>query len=270
MSEGIDVSKWQGNIDWQKVKNSGIEFAILQEGYGQNGLDTYFRQNVQNANQAGVPIGAYHYSYAKSAREAKEEAKSCLNNIKGYQFQYPICFDIEDPSQQTLGKRTITDMIFAFCQELENNGYYAMVYCNAYWYNAFMYGEEVSKKFDMWIASWGSTPPSISCGIWQKSDSGTISGISGNVDLDVAYKNYPQIMKSAGLNGFSKEDQNSNPTTPTPVEPVQKTYTVKSGDTLWAIAVKYLGNGTRYREIMKLNSLTSETIFPGQILKIPT
>jgi GH25 family lysozyme M1 (1,4-beta-N-acetylmuramidase) len=127
---GIDVSKWQGNIDWQEVKNDGTDFAIIREGYGTTGLDPYFHQNIQNAQKIGIPCGVYHYSYAKSVAESRKEAEFCLKNIKNYRLEYPVCFDIEDTSQKYLGKPLLTSICFSFCEEIEKNGYYAMIYCN--------------------------------------------------------------------------------------------------------------------------------------------
>ena len=102
--------------------------------------------------------------------------------------------------------------------------------------------------------------PSYSCGIWQYSETGTVDGISGNVDLNISYKNYPEIMKNKGLNGFISG---------TSLSQNYFEYTVKKGDTLWDLAEKYLGSGTRYKEIKELNNLTSDTIYAGQTLKIP-
>ena len=116
-------------------------------------------------------------------------------------------------------------------------------------------------KYDLWLAQWNIASPFVLCGIWQKSDKGFINGISGNVDLDVSYKNYPEIMKSKGLNGFNKENS--------PASTNCFEYMVKKGDTLWAIAQRYLGSGTKYKEIKALNALNSDIIYPNQILKIP-
>ena len=113
-------------------------------------------------------------------------------------------------------------------------------------------------KYDLWLAQWNSPNPSITCGIWQKSDSGNLSGIIGNVDIDVSYRNYPEIIKSKGLNGFNKSN-NSN----------YFSYTVKKGDTLWTISQRYLGSGYKYKEIKTLNALSCDTIYTGQTLKIP-
>lgn len=263
--KGIDVSKWQGNINWNEVKKDGTEFAIIREGWGKKSptqIDKKFKENYENAKAVDIPIGSYHYSYADSVDDAKREAEFCLENIRGMQFEYPICFDIEDRTMLSLSNRQRTDIVKAFCSEIEKAGYYAMFYCNLNWLNNYLFKDELIGKYDLWLAQWSVGIPSVSCGIWQKSDKGVISGISGNVDLDIAYKNYPEIIKNKGLNGFSKSSSSSS-------NPSYFTYTVRKGDTLWAIAQRYLGSGFKYKEIKSLNALNSDTIYPNQILKIP-
>ena len=119
--KGIDVSKWQGDIDWSKVKASGISFAMIRLGYGssdgtQCGVDSYFHKNVVNAVKAGVNVGCYFYSYAMSVEAARKEAQFVVNTLKNYKgvFTYPISFDLEDPKQQSLGKTVLTNMVIAF------------------------------------------------------------------------------------------------------------------------------------------------------------
>lgn len=325
MSKGIDVSAWQGVIDWKKAKENGVEFAIIREGYGKadpKQVDKYFHRNIQEAQKQGIPCGVYHYSYADSVEDAKAEAAFCLENIKGYKLEYPVCFDIEDKEQLKLNDRQRTDICKAFCEEIEKAGYYAMIYCNLNWLNNYLIKDELIGKYDLWLAQWYVDAPSIPCGIWQKSEKGTISGISGNVDLNETYNDYPAIIKAKGLNGFNAQNAAQATTTNKPrvehtttytiksgdtlsgIAAKHKTtyqhlaeingitdpnliypgqvikvpsnydackytlYTVKSGDSLWGIAEKCLGNGARYEEIKAFNGLTSDTIYPGQTLKI--
>lgn len=263
--KGIDVSKWQGSINWSEVKKDGTEFAILREGWGKKSptqIDKKFKENYENAKAVGIPIGCYHYSYADSVDDAKREAEFCLENIRGLKLEYPVCFDIEDREMLKLSNRQRTDIVKAFCGEIEKAGYYAMFYCNAHWLNNYLIKDELIQKYDLWLAQWDVGAPTVSCGIWQKSDKGTINGISGNVDLDIAYKNYPEIIKSKGLNGFSQPNDSQQ-------FPNYFVYTVKKGDTLWTISQKYLGSGYKYKEIKDLNALNSDMIYAGQTLKVP-
>ena len=256
---GCDVSKWQGKIDWGKVEKSGIDFVIIREGYGKenpNQIDKQFEENYKGAKSVGIPVGVYHYSYADSVEDAKKEAQFCLKNIKGKQLEYPVVFDIEDKEQLKLNNRQRTDICKAFCDEIEKAGYYAMIYCNLNWWRNYLDNEEL-KKYDLWLAQWEVEKPSVDCGIWQRTEKGKINGINGNVDLNISYKNYPEIMKSKGLNGFKKNEKKR-----------EIIYTVKKGDTLWKLAEEYLGEGTKYKEIKEYNGLKSNTIYVGQKLKI--
>ena len=166
--------------------------------------------------------------------------------------------DIEDKEQLKLNNRQRTDIIRAFCNEIENAGYYAMFYCNLNWLNNCLIKDELLPKYDLWLAQWNCNKPYNSCGIWQYSSCGKIDGISGNVNMDISYKNYSEIIKNKGLNGISNSNNKS-----------YSIYTVKKGDTLWKIAKEYLGNGAKYKEIKILNNLKSDTIYVGQNLKIP-
>lgn len=264
--KGIDVSKWNGNINWSKVKNAGIDFAMIREGFGvknPNQIDKKFKENILGAKNSGVNIGVYHYSYACSAEEATDEAHFCLENIQDLQPEYPVVIDIEDKSQLKLTTHERTDIVKAFCEEIEKAGYYAMFYCNLNWLNNYLYKDELTQKYDLWLAQWNIGSPSHECGIWQYSSTGNIDGTNGYVDLNISYKNYPEIIKNKGLNHYEKNNTNK-----TSNESYFK-YTVKKGDTLWEIAQKYLGSGTKYKEIKSLNGLESDTIYVGQTLKIP-
>lgn len=233
---GIDVSTHQGKIDWQKVKNSCIDFAMLRCGYGRSAgqKDAQFERNYKQAKKYGVPVGAYHYSYATSIEGAKAEAKYCLSLIKGKQFEYPIAFDIEDKTQRDLGVELISDIIRAFCEVLENAGYYVVVYANKDWLDNRI-DEDCKKRYDVWLAQWTKKPTySGAFGLWQYSDSGKVDGISGNVDMNIAYKDYPAIMVANGLNGYVKKVTNktekpvAKPVEKPAAKPVVKSY--KKGD----------------------------------------
>lgn len=210
---GIDVSKWQGNIDWNRVKASGVDFAILRAGYGSvsSQKDVTFEDNYQNAKAAGIPVGAYHYSYAKDIAGAKREAQTFLEWIKGKQFEYPVVFDIEESATYNLGKNTVSEIIKTFCSIVEAAGYYVSVYTNKNWLDHVV-SDEVKSKYDTWLAQWTSTPSYTGpYGMWQYTSSGVVDGISGRVDMDIAYKNYPEIIKRKQLNGWSGADVPQTP-----------------------------------------------------------
>lgn len=216
--KGIDISTWQGaNVDFNKVKGSGIQFAILRSGFG--GLasqkDRQFENNYAKAKAVGLPVGTYWYSYATSVESARREAKACLEVIKGKQFEYPIYFDLEDPTQANLGKDVLSDMIVAFCSEIENAGYFAGLYSNLYWLTSKLDYNKI-KRFSIWLAQWTSKPTySNPFAMWQYSSKGSVPGISGNVDMNISYKDFPTEIKKLGLNGF-KVSEAPKPVTPTP------------------------------------------------------
>ena len=264
---GCDVSKWNGVIDFAEVKADGVDFLMIREAYGKKDpkqIDKRFKENYTGAKAVGIPVGVYHYSYADSVSDAKAEAEFCLENIQGMKLEYPVVFDIEDKEQLKLNNRQRTDIVKAFCETIENAGYYAMIYTNLNWLKNYLYSEELLSKYDWWLAQWNVGEPSVECGIWQYSDRGTIYGINGNVDLNISYKNYPEIMIKKGLNGFSKQD-----TIQVPPKENHYIYTVVSGDTLWDISEKYLGSGLKYKDIMELNELKSDKIYVGQKIKLP-
>lgn len=152
--QGIDVSYAQGNIDWAKVKASGVAFAMIRACYGwddDSQIDRYFRANVQGCEAVGMPYGLYHYSYAQTPEDAQKEAKFFLRVIDGCRPEYPVVFDLEDSSQQKLGKSTLTDIAKAFLSTVEKAGYYAMLYANKYWLTGLLDMSRLS-NYDVWLA----------------------------------------------------------------------------------------------------------------------
>ena len=207
MIKGIDVSSWQGNIDFAKVKASGIDFVIIRAGYGRETRqnDNCFELNYRNAKAAGLDVGAYWYSYADSAEDAVKEARACMEVIKGKKFEYPIYFDLEEQSQFAKGRNFCDSVIKAFCGELEKNGYLAGLYCSTYYLNNYI-SNAVAGKYVLWVAQYNyrCTYTANKYGIWQYSSEGRINGISGNVDMDYCYTDYPAIVKNGGYNGYKK------------------------------------------------------------------
>ena len=204
MAKGIDVSTWQGNIDFNQVKASGIEFVIIRAGYGNGVKDNWFEENYRKAKAAGLNVGAYWYSYASSAEEAKQEAQGCARVLAGKQFEYPIYFDIEEKSQLNRGQAFCSALVSAFCNEMEKMGYYAGFYASVSAALSYI-SSEVRNRYAFWVAQWSSKCTySGSYGLWQYSSNGSVAGIGGRVDMDISYVDYPSVIKSGGFNGYSK------------------------------------------------------------------
>lgn len=267
--QGIDVSKWNGDIDWSKVKKAGVEFVLISCGTSQSSIDS-FEKNYKEAKNNGIMVGVYRYSYAKTEESAVKEAQSLLNNIKGKQLEFPIVIDIEDSSLTKLSRQEKTDIVKAFCEEIENAGYYAMYYCNLNWLNSHLYKDQLS-KYDLWLAQWNVTEPSVECGIWQMADNGEIDGISGNVDMNMSFKDYPSIMIEKGINGYIKNDEikkeipKQEQNTSNDISYIN--YIVVKGDTLSKIASKY---NTKVSDLVKINNICNpDIIYENQLIKVP-
>lgn len=206
--KGIDVSQWQGAIDWAKVKAAGVEFAIIRaglRGYAAEGNlaeDTRFRDNIQGAAAVGIPVGVYFLSQALTPEEGREEARYCLELVKPYKLDFPVYIDTEYSDAYPAGradgltKEARTAAVTAFCAEVEAAGYYAGIYASNGWFSQQL--GDVS-RYDKWIAKWDGKPTAAH-GIWQYSNTGRVNGFSTPVDLDEAFKDYPTIIQGAGLN----------------------------------------------------------------------
>ena len=209
-SNGIDVSVWQGDINWAAVGADGIRFAMVRLGYGSADgracrLDANFARNVEGALAAGLDVGVYFYSYAMSAEAAAREAAFVLAGLQPYagRLAYPVAYDLENASQTALGKTVLTDMVEAFCSAVQAGGWYASYYTNLNWLRNYLDAARLT-RYDLWLAQWASAPSAgLDPGMWQRSSTGHVSGISGNVDLDVAYKDYPAIIQAGGYNGYA-------------------------------------------------------------------
>ena len=212
---GIDISYAQTSVDWAKVKAAGVEFAMVRSGYGRelSQKDSMFESHYAGAKSVGIPVGTYWYSYAKDVDGAKKEAAACLETIKGKSFEYPVAFDIEDPSQRDLGKDVITDIAVAFLEEIEKAGYFATLYSSLDWLRNRLDYDRI-KRFDIWLAQWREAGATYEnpYGLWQYTSSGSVDGIAGRVDRDIAYKDYETIIREAGLNGTSAAPSYPEPT----------------------------------------------------------
>jgi len=193
--KGIDVSKWNGKVDWVRVRNDGIQFAMIKACSGSNrgaySTDPTFDYNIRGAAAAGIPCGVYLYSYAKSVDAAVGEANYLVGVLTAYRkfITLPVVYDIEDNSQVGLGRATLTAMTKAFCDVIRSAGYKPMFYTSKSWLVSYIDASKVDA--DVWLAQWTSKPTwSGTYTMWQYTDNGTVAGISGAVDMNICYKDY--------------------------------------------------------------------------------
>lgn len=198
---GIDVSRYQGTIDWNQVAAAGIPYAMIRVGTTKGGVDVKFHENVTNAQAAGIRTGVYIYSYAHSVEEAINEALLVLQWIENYNINFPVVYDIEEDSQWALGADTITAMCNAFCDVIASAGYHPMVYTSTYYYRKYIKPEF---RYDKWIAHYAPACGIADYDIWQFSNTGRIPGINGDVDLDFMATDYRNVIFPYGF--VQKED----------------------------------------------------------------
>lgn len=198
--KGIDVSVWQGVIDWKRVKEAGIQFAIIRATSGPR-VDKLFEYNITEAKNAGILVGVYHYCYALTPEEARQEAQHFINTISPYRIDYPVMFDFEDNSQAKLGREKLTQIAEAFLSEVKKAGYLPMIYSYRNWLQNNLNMDKLS-EYEVAVAEWNVAEPKYDrpYGIWQYSCKGQISGIDGDVDLDICYKDYAKIIREGGYN----------------------------------------------------------------------
>lgn len=195
--KGIDISSYQGKPDWTKVKKSGVEFAILRI-HQKNGPDTSFEHNYKGCKANAIPVGGYKYSYALTPAQALEEAEDTLSVLAGRGLDFPVFYDLEWSSQRKLGSAAIEKIAETFLNRIKRAGYKVGIYCNMDWYQNVL--TEKLRKYDLWLARYPygdngtmkiSLRPAQGVG-WQYSSKGKVAGISGNVDMNVFYKNYEE------------------------------------------------------------------------------
>ena len=197
---GVDVSEHQGDIDWNQVKAAGIDFAIIRIGYRTYGggditLDKNFQKNLREADEAGIKVGVYFFSQALNADEAIEEADIVIDAIAPYNITYPVIFDWEliyGDSARTdkITVEDLADSCIAFCERVKSAGYTPMIYQNK---NTTMYKLDLPRlqNYDFWLAEYGTKPTYYyDYQMWQYSSTGKVPGISGEVDLNISFKDY--------------------------------------------------------------------------------
>ena len=207
--EGVDVSKYQGQVDWAKVAAQGKKFALIRYGWAgydghiSDGIDPYFTANMEGALAAGLDVGVYVYSYAKTQQAAQIAAQETVAAVKGYRVAYPIILDFEDDQYKSAAQKAANTAICkAFLGEVEKLGYYAMLYTYTNFAQNYL-DMSALRAYDFWVADYrGYVGYRGAYGIWQYSSTGRVNGISGNVDLNKAYKNYPALIAAAGLNNL--------------------------------------------------------------------
>ncbi|HIS39969.1 MAG TPA: LysM peptidoglycan-binding domain-containing protein [Candidatus Aphodovivens avistercoris] len=292
----IDVSEHQGSIDWEAVKPH-IDGAIIRCGYGNDDAsqdDKQWARNVSECERLGIPFGVYLYSYATDPGMARSEAQHALRLIAGRKLQYPVYFDSEQPGTEGVARACAE----AFGDVIEAAGYWCGVYASRSWFQSYINLD----RFTKWIASWGSSDAGMGCDMWQYSSDGSIAGISGRVDCNWCYRDFPaeigggspqapagggksveQLAQEViqGLHGNGDERKASLGSMYDAVQarvnellgvsggssPSGTTYVVQSGDTLSGIGARF---GVDYGAIASANGIADpDLIYAGQVLTIP-
>lgn len=213
----IDISSFQKDVDFVKVKDSGITGVIIRAGYTGYGAkhkkykDDYFEAHYKGAKAAGLNVGAYYYSGAMTEEFAAKEAEYFLTLLKGKSFDLPVYMDVEETHVPTdmpsLGKAKLTAIVNKWCGTVEKAGYFVGFYTAKSWCNVYLDMAALS-KYTFWLAHWASsTDYKGAYAMWQYSNAGSVPGISGRVDMDYCYQDFPTIIKAAGLNGYGKQPE---------------------------------------------------------------
>lgn len=212
-TKGIDVSHWNGSIDFTKVKSAGYDFVIIKAGGSDAGCykDSKFETNYAAAVKAGLSVGAYYFVgnlfYGAEAGEA--DAIRFIAQLSGKKFDYPVYLDVE--TTQPTRRDEATQAAAAFCDVMEGAGYFVGVYASAVRGFRECLNHADLTKYAHWVAHYGAaTLPDSDAGIWQYSSKGKVPGINGNVDLDYSYIDYSKIIKNKGLNGYKKKGTKTN------------------------------------------------------------
>ena len=200
---GIDVSRYQGSINWSAVAAAGKQFAIVRIGSSNNNgayVDPYFLQNVNGAHAAGLRVGAYYYTYARTESAVAGELTTFLNALEGLQLEYPVFVDVEASSLTSLGKPQLTNLVKYAMDILNQRKWYAGWYSYTNYINSYMNASALA-NYPLWVADYRSSLGYTGqYGMWQYSGSGTVSGITGAVDLDYSYQDYLPTIRAGNLN----------------------------------------------------------------------
>ena len=263
--KGIDVSHWQGSIDWDAVKAAGIDFAIIKSGGSDHGFyqDPFFEANYKGAKSAGLHVGAYYFvgPACTSREDGMADAKRFFAQIAGKQFDFPVYIDFEAPTAANPAGNT--DACIGFCQMMESVGYYVGIYGSDY----AAFADKLEKKrllpWTWWVAHYGAEVDyaTENKGIWQYTSDGSVPGISGRVDMDEAYIDYSETITAGGYNGYGKGSKPSaQPNAPAQPAPQPVSSGIAVGDTVKPIQlVDYNGNHlTSYHSTYQISELNGD------------
>lgn len=219
VKDGIDVSQYQGVINWELVKNH-IDFAILRCGYGQDipgQDDPTFKRNADECTRLGIPFGVYLYSYATDERAALSEARHVMRLVADYKMAYPIYLDLEDPRVGRLTNEQIERNCRVWADELAKNNYFPGFYASYFWWTTKLTGA-LFKRYTRWVARYAEELGAEGFDMWQYTDKGFVEGINAPVDMNYAFRDFPAEIEAGGYNNF------------TPTEPENPTMNYQVGD----------------------------------------
>ena len=246
---GIDVSRWQGDFDFTKAKAEGVKFVIIKAGGADDGLykDSKFEANYKAAKAAGLGVGVYFFGNAATTAEAEAEARYFASIIQGKQYDYPVFYDVES-DRMNVGKAKLSDIVRAFCNFMENAGYWCGFYTNWDWYLYKLNGSDLAERYSFWFAYWADTMyqlPNVQ--MWQPGKR-LIGGV--DTDYDECYIDYPSLIIPKGKNGYKKDEPK-----PTP-KPEPKPEELKKGD-----KIKIQKNAPIYDTDQTFASFVYETVY---------
>ena len=202
MKDIIDVSRYQGNIDWDKlagkIGGAMLKTVSTNKSFGGIYIDPMFETNYAACRRLGIPVGVYYYTYAQDAATVQAELAKLHQALAGKTFTLPVAVDVEDNKLKPLSADALTDLVIAAADAIESWGLYAMVYTYTYYSQTELNMDRLS-AYDLWIADYTGKRPSRKHGMWQYTSKGSLPGISGNVDKNHVYKDYPGIIRRAGL-----------------------------------------------------------------------
>lgn len=202
MAEIMDVSRWQGRIDWDAVKRSGKIDGVMLRVLGSKGgkpyIDPFFARNYAECARLGLPVGGYYYTCAVTQRQTEEELAALKTALRGKTFQLPIAIDVEDPRLRSLAPAKLSALVARAADRIETWNLYAMVYTYTNFADTALAAQPLA-PYDLWLADYRGKRPARRHGMWQYTNSGKIPGIAKGADLSVAYKDYAAIIQRAGL-----------------------------------------------------------------------